>query len=147
MLEDKAYLQIENAYVTNPNLGASVDIPFLERELKKAQENGAESLLGTMAKHWNVEVGLAMQSDRWPGADYWEQCAVSRFELEELIERSDVIDIGIDGGGLDSLILRKILHFWGCVNRRHGRSLAHHAHRLHVQLNSVRIHPLIIRRI
>jgi len=104
MLKDKAYLQIENAYITNPNLGASVDLQFLTRELKKAQENGEESLRGTLSKHWNVEIGLALRSDRWAGADYWERFADKSLTLDTLLERCDVVDVGIDGGGLDDLL-------------------------------------------
>jgi len=94
----------KNFYVTNPNMGVSVDMEFLERELRKAEESGEESLRGFLSKHANVEIGLSLMSDRWAGADYWESCATPRITLEELIARSDVIDAGIDGGGLDDLL-------------------------------------------
>lgn len=91
-------------FVTNPNLGASVDEEYLERELVKAEEAGEESLIGFLAKHLNVEIGLALRSDRWAGADFWQQQARENITLDALIERCDVIDIGIDGGGLDDLL-------------------------------------------
>lgn len=103
MVASKEHLLVENLPMVNPNLGYSVDREFLEREFKKAQAGGEESFRGFLAKHGNVEIGLALRSDRWPGADFWEECA-GKITLDDLIARSDVIDIGIDGGGLDDLL-------------------------------------------
>ena len=103
MLATKAYLKPENFYVTNPNLGASVDEPTLVRLLEQAQESGEESMRGTVAKHLNVEIGLALRSDRWAGAEFWEQNA-SKLSLDDLLRRSEVVTAGVDGGGLDDLL-------------------------------------------
>jgi len=99
MIAANAHRDAKNFGVTNPNLGVSVDLPFLERELRKAEESGEESLRGFLSKHANVEIGLSLMSDRWAGAEYWERCGGPKITLEELIARSDVIDVGIDGGG------------------------------------------------
>lgn len=104
MLDKKEHRNPKNFYVTNPNLGASVDTEFLEREFSKSLEIGEESMCGFLAKHLNVEIGLALLSDRWAGADFWEAAAIPVFSLDEMIERCEVIDIGIDGGGLDDLL-------------------------------------------
>ena len=87
----------------NPNIGYSIDRGFLVRELEKAKTEGVESLAGFLAKFANVEVGLALRSDRWAGADFWEQQG-TRLTLDDVLERSEVIDVGIDGGGLDDLL-------------------------------------------
>jgi phage terminase large subunit-like protein len=89
--------------MVNPNLGFSVDREFLEREFKKAESTGEGSVRGFMAKHLNVEIGLSLRSDRWPGADYWE-AAGERMTLEQFLDRSEVVDVGVDGGGLDDLL-------------------------------------------
>lgn len=104
MVAAKEHLKAENLAMVNPNLGFSVDRQFLEREFGKAQQGGEESFRGFLAKHGNVEIGLALRSDRWAGADYWERQARPGMSLEEIIERSEVIDGGIDGGGLDDLL-------------------------------------------
>lgn len=105
MIEAGAHKELENAYVTNPNWGVSVDIPFIEKKHKQASEGGESAMLGFMSKHLNVEIGLNLRSDRWPGADFWmQQAKAPGITLDELIERSEVIDIGIDGGGLDDLL-------------------------------------------
>lgn len=98
-------LKLENIAMVNPNMGFSVDQAFIEREFKKAEAAGPESFRGFLAKHANVELGMNLRSDRWAGADFWEQQAkVKGLTLEDLINRSEVIDIGIDGGGLDDLL-------------------------------------------
>lgn len=104
MLKAKKEREAKNFYITNPNLGASVDNEFLKRELAKAQDSGEESMRGFLAKHLNVEIGLALRSDRWAGADFWESCGVQVVTLEYLLEWSEVVDMGVDGGGLDDLL-------------------------------------------
>ena len=98
-------LKLENMALVNPNMGFSVDQAFLEREFKKAELAGGESFRGFMAKHANVEIGLNLRSDRWAGAEFWEQQAnIPGMTLQDLLDRCDVVDVGIDGGGLDDLL-------------------------------------------
>jgi phage terminase large subunit-like protein len=102
MLTDKLYRDPKNFYVTNPNLGASVDTEFLEREAQKAENDGPESQCGFFAKHLNVEIGVALRSDNWTGAMFWERQAITGgLTLEALLERSDVATAGIDFGLTD----------------------------------------------
>ncbi|WP_229828708.1 terminase large subunit [Pigmentiphaga litoralis] len=105
MLKAKQERDPKNFYVTNPNLGASVDIPFLEREFKKAEVEGEASIRAFLAKHLNVEIGLALRSDRWAGADFWEAAGEPAVaSLDGFLERCEVVTAGIDGGGLDDLL-------------------------------------------
>ena len=104
MVESKRHLRAENLALVNPNLGYSVDREFLEREFRKADASGDDALRAFLAKHANVEIGLALRSDRWAGADYWERQGTGPKTLDELIRRSEVIEVGIDGGGLDDLL-------------------------------------------
>lgn len=90
--------------VVNPNLGRSVDETFLDNGLIKAEEEGAEALALFASQHFNVEIGLALQSDRWVGADYWEAQGDPSLTLDAIVERSEVIEIGVDGGGLNDLL-------------------------------------------
>ncbi|WP_147462662.1 terminase TerL endonuclease subunit, partial [Pseudomonas syringae] len=105
MIDAGKHRDVKHAYITNPNLGLSVDEPFIERGFMQAQIDGEESFRGFLAKHLNVEIGLALRSDRWAGAEFWEvQAKLPGLTLDDLIERCEVIDIGIDGGGLDDLL-------------------------------------------
>jgi len=103
MIKSGEHLKPENFGMVNPNLDYSVDREFLERELVKAQNAGRESLCGFLAKHLDVEIGLALGSDRWAGADFWEAQADPSITLDSLLARCDVITVGIDGGGNDDL--------------------------------------------
>jgi phage terminase large subunit-like protein len=107
-LKEKKHLEPKYWFITNPNLGASVDEAFLLREFKKADEAGDESMQGFLAKHLNVEMGLSLKSQRWAGADFWE-AAAGEVTLDLILEKSDVIEIGIDGGGLDDLLGLSVL--------------------------------------
>lgn len=104
MVQSGECLLLENMWMTNPNLGYSVDQEFLEREYKKAELAGPGSLRGFLSKHANVQIGLNLRSDRWAGADFWEAAAAPGITLEYLLDNSEVITVGIDGGGMDDLL-------------------------------------------
>lgn len=103
MLEAGEHLKPENFYITNPNLGASVDVDYLINEFEKVRDAGEESLRDFLAKHLNVEIGMNLRANRWAGAEFWLPQA-KKFTIEKLIDQSDVITMGIDGGGLDDLL-------------------------------------------
>lgn len=105
MLKSGAYRDMANAYVTNPNWGASVDIERITQLHTQAQAGGEEKFREFLAKHLNVEIGMNLRSDRWRGADFWEQATDTLpVTFEALLDRSEVIVAGIDGGGLDDLL-------------------------------------------
>jgi phage terminase large subunit-like protein len=108
VLKEKRHLDPKMFYVTNPNLGASVDEEYINREFRKAENDGHESMRGFLAKHLNVEMGMALKTQRWAGADFWE-VAGGTVTLDLILERCEVIEIGIDGGGLDDLLGLAIL--------------------------------------
>ncbi len=104
LLASKAYLLPENFHITNPNLGRSVSREWLEDQLRRNQQNTDGSFQQFLAKHLNVEIGLALRSDNWAGAEYWEAMARPDITLDSILERCEVVTVGIDGGGLDDLL-------------------------------------------
>ncbi|MBJ9162308.1 terminase large subunit [Citrobacter farmeri] len=103
MVERKAYLDPDNFYITNPNIGLSVSAEWIADQLRKNQAKTDGTLQQFLAKHLNIEIGLNLRTDRWAGVDFWELQA-RRVSFEDLLRRSEVITVGIDGGGLDDLL-------------------------------------------
>lgn len=92
--------------LVNPNLGRSVDREFLRNALIAAEQDSdpASAMALLASQHFNVEIGLSLLADRWPGADFWPAAADEGLTLEALLARSEVVVAGIDGGGLDDLL-------------------------------------------
>ncbi|WP_289345142.1 terminase large subunit [Acinetobacter baumannii] len=130
LVEAGEHLKPENFYITNPNLGASVDLEYLISEFNKVKDAGEESLRDFLAKHLNIEIGMNLRANRWAGAEFWNQ-QKHVFGLDQLIEQSDVITIGIDGGGLDDLLgaaalgrLKKDPRIWWLWNHAWANKVA-----------------------
>lgn len=87
----------------NPNWGRSVDPQFLEDQLTKAEAAGKSALALFASQHLNVEIGQGLSIDQWQGAEHWPKCAEKTLTLDALLARSEVVVIGMDGGGLDDL--------------------------------------------
>jgi len=93
-----------NWSMVNPNLGLSVSLDKLIALCADEEAKGEAAMRVWASQHLNVEIGLALHSDRWAGAEYWERQAIARFTLDDLLARCEVVDVGVDGGGLDDLL-------------------------------------------
>lgn len=89
--------------MVTPNAGKSITVERLIPDFQAAEQAGEQELLRWATQHLNLEIGLALRSDRWAGAEFWKARSDTSITLEALIERCDVIVVGIDGGGLDDL--------------------------------------------
>lgn len=87
-----------------PNLGRSIDRRRLVDDYENNGRATAEAERIWASQHLNIEIGVGLSGDGWRGADFWEQAADETLTLESLIQRSEVITIGADGGGLDDLM-------------------------------------------
>lgn len=87
-----------------PNLGRSITLDRLVADFATAVEKGEEEERRWASQHLNVEIGLALHSDRWRGADHWVAAGEDGLTLDEVLARSEVAVVGIDGGGLDDLL-------------------------------------------
>ena len=105
MLDSGTYRLPENFYITNPNMGASVSETYLMGEFETAKADGEIALRRFMAKHLNVQISLSLTADYWAGAEFWEENGNRpEINLDWMLEHCEVIDIGVDGGGLDDLL-------------------------------------------
>ncbi len=89
--------------LVNPNLGRSTSLEFLEREVLRAEDDPSQMAL-IASQHFNVQVGAALRSDGWAGAVVWERGLERGLTLDALLDRSEVVTVGVDGGGLDDLL-------------------------------------------
>jgi phage terminase large subunit-like protein len=89
--------------LVNPNLGRSVDVDFLRSSLIDAERKDRGELALFASQHFNVEIGIALRSDRWSGAEFWNRQTDRSISLDALLERCETIVVGIDGGGMDDL--------------------------------------------
>jgi phage terminase large subunit-like protein len=104
-----AWQDPRNWWMVTPNRDRSVTIPRLEQDWEKAKLKGQGEIVRWASQHLNIEIGLALRSDRWVGADYWQKAADETLTLDELLARSEVVVVGIDGGGLDDLLGLSVL--------------------------------------
>lgn len=105
ILKAGKHLERSHFYITNPNIGHSVDPDFIERLIAKAKTSGDASVQRVLAKHLNVQIGSSLSGDPWAGALYWEKGRIEGgLTLDQLLERCEVAVVGIDGGGLDDLL-------------------------------------------
>lgn len=103
MIETAEYLEPRNFYITNPNIPHSVSQEWLEDEMRKEMAKDISTRATFLAKHLNVEIGMNLRANRWAGADFWEARGDAALTLEAVLDQSEVVVVGIDGGGLDDL--------------------------------------------
>lgn len=93
----------KNWHMVTPNNGRSVTVDRLVEDFIKVKSKGEESIRLWASQHLNVEVGAGLRSTTWSGAKFWKRASVP-LTLLQLIEWSEVLTVGIDGGGLDDML-------------------------------------------
>lgn len=93
----------KNWHMVMPNLGRSLQLDSLVQDFKTEKAKGKSALQLWASQHLNIQIGLGLKNDGWIGAQYYEKQIDSSLTLETLVERSEVIVAGVDGGGLDDL--------------------------------------------
>ncbi|RUU47409.1 terminase large subunit [Mesorhizobium sp. M6A.T.Ca.TU.002.02.2.1] len=86
-----------------PNLTRSIHLHDLIPDWNSEREKGDKPTRIWASQHLNIEMGVGMKTDGWPGAAYWAHSEDETITLKSLLERSEAVVVGIDGGGLDDL--------------------------------------------
>lgn len=90
-------------HMVMPNLGRSMWLESLIQDWEAERTKGEHAIRVWASQHLNIQIGIGIKTDSWVGAEFWEKSADTSLSLEEVIERSEVIVVGADGGGLDDL--------------------------------------------
>jgi phage terminase large subunit-like protein len=90
--------------LVNPNMGLSTNEDFLAREVMRAEADGPAAVALIASQHFNVQIGMSLRADGWAGANYWSRGVEEGLTLDAVLERSEAVVVGIDGGGLDDLL-------------------------------------------
>lgn len=113
--DEKKWQDPVNWPMVMPNLGRSVHLETLIPDWETERQKGDAAIRIWASQHLNIEIGKGTRDQNWIGAEHWSGAEDSTLSLAELHERSEVIVVGIDGGGLDDL-------FGLTVLGREGRS-------------------------
>jgi phage terminase large subunit-like protein len=87
-----------------PNNGRSITVPRMQESLAEAETKGREEVVRWASQHLNIQIGVGLKTDNWPGAKHWEKNGDSSLTLGQILERSDLITVGVDGGGLYDML-------------------------------------------
>lgn len=102
--DEEQWRDSNNWWMVTPNLGRSISIPRLIEDMHTAESKGREELTAWASQHLNIEIGVGIKTDSWAGAEFWAAQSLPALTLDEVIKRSEVLTIGIDGGGLDDML-------------------------------------------
>lgn len=101
--EESRWQDPANWPMVMPNLGRSVHLNSLIADWETEKAKNLQAIRIWASQHLNIEMGVGMKTDGWPGAEYWAAAEDDTITIETLLERCDVIIPAADGGGLDDL--------------------------------------------
>jgi phage terminase large subunit-like protein len=106
-VQESADRQWENPALwplVTPNLGKSITVERLKSDHADAKATSESELRIWASQHLNIQIGVALAAAGWAGAEFWERRGDPLLTLDALLARSEVVVVGIDGGGLDDLL-------------------------------------------
>lgn len=87
-----------------PNIGRPITVQSMLADYQSEIEKGEDAVRIWASQHLNVEMGTGVGEEGWAGADNWDNQIDERLDLEGLLQRCEVVTIGVDSGGRDDLI-------------------------------------------
>ena len=57
--------------MVTPNMGRSITIDRLVSDYETAKHKGDDEIRRWASQHLNIEMGIGMKTDGWPGAEFW----------------------------------------------------------------------------
>ena len=99
----------DNWPMVMPNLGRSVHLATLVPDWETEKTKGEHAVRIWASQHLNIQIGVCLKSDAWAGAEFWAAAEDDAITLHELLDRCEVVVVGLDGGGLDDLYGANVL--------------------------------------
>jgi phage terminase large subunit-like protein len=99
----------DNWPMVMPNLGRSVHLATLVPDWETEKTKGEHAIRIWASQHLNIQIGVGLKSDAWAGAEFWAAAEDDAITLHELLDRCEVVVVGLDGGGLDDLYGANVL--------------------------------------
>jgi len=104
LAEDKPWRDPATWAAVLPNIGRPFSLEGLV-ELHRAEcDKGPQYETRWVSQHLNIQIGMGHGGDGWIGSEFWPGAAEPGLTLDGIIERSEVIVVGIDGGGMDDML-------------------------------------------
>lgn len=103
IVEDGSWRNPKKWPMVLPNLGKSITVARLEEDYASALASNEVEMRRWASQHLNIQIGMALSADHWTGAAFWMK-ASRPITLDEILENSDAVTLGIDGGGLDDML-------------------------------------------
>lgn len=100
--EEERWSDPKNWQMVMPNLGRSVRLESLIEDWEKERAKDEQHRRLWASQHLNIEIGTGIRNN-WVGGEFWSAATDATLTIDTLIERSEVIVIGADGGGMDDL--------------------------------------------
>jgi phage terminase large subunit-like protein len=96
-------LTFDNWPMVLPNLGRSAHLNILVPDWETEKSKGEHAVRIWASQHLNIEIGIGLRTDGWPGAEFWLGAQDDSLDLDALLKRCETVVVGVDGGGLDDL--------------------------------------------
>ncbi len=93
-----------NWWMVMPNIGRPVTIERLQEDYQTAKDTGEEEFRRWASQHLNIEIGMGLRLHGWAGAQHWKRGIEAGLTLDVILDRSEVVTVGTDGGGLEDLL-------------------------------------------
>lgn len=91
--------------LVTPNMGRSISLDTLVTSMRDAESKSEAEVRSWASQHLNIEIGLALRSNAWSGAEVWTRGpSDAALDLDALLARCEVVEVGVDGGGLNDLL-------------------------------------------
>lgn len=101
--DEKFWRDQRNWPMLLPNINRSIDPERLIADYENNGKINKEAETIWVSQHLNIQIGVGVKTAAWAGAEFWAGAEDRTLTFDTMLDRCEVIVIGLDGGGLDDL--------------------------------------------